>query len=197
MPKRQAKPTQISRLLDSDLARLITLCWIYYRGYSSVIDASLTDNDNELLAGWWDEPQVIGGMFGSVLLCRKNAGFWGDGILKESLLSMRSIFCIFGLISGSSWTQSNPIWIHLITSLLEHESLRFTSSNSNGVPSLQCLQTCKKKIRLIQMLQQKCFQIELTKKCTSQSSTYTHMAQEVFAIVWVIEISVLLASYNL
>jgi hypothetical protein len=38
----------------------------------------------------------------SVLLCKKNAGSFGDGSVTEPLFSVRSIEAMVGLIAGSS-----------------------------------------------------------------------------------------------
>jgi len=120
----------------------------------------------------------------------KKAGSCGDGKVTELLLSVRTIVAIAGLIAGSSWTHNNPMWMHLITSFLEYVSVRVGSSTSNGVPSLQCFQTWKKKIEWSKVA--KSYAI-----CFQERKTCTHIAHKVCSTPCLIEGTVLLSGYNL
>ena len=77
-----------------------------------------------------------------VLLLIKNAGWEGICNVREELLSIRTTEAIVGLSAAFSWTHSNPMWMHLIISVVE-PLLKTGSIISWAVPSLQFLHTYK------------------------------------------------------
>jgi len=97
----------------------LTTLYPHYRGYNSLIDASLTDISVDLLVGDWSDSSSFNGI-SSVRLWRKYDGCRrGDGKEAEWLLSMRTMDAMVGLSAGSSCTDSTPTWRHLMTWSLE------------------------------------------------------------------------------
>jgi hypothetical protein len=83
----------------------LTTLYPHYRGYNSLIDASLTDISVDLLVGDWSDSSSFNGI-SSVRLWRKYDGCRrGDAMV--------------GLSAGSSCTDSTPTWRHLMTWSLE------------------------------------------------------------------------------
>lgn len=88
---------------------------LHHLGYTTVIDASSTDNNIDIPVDWSDSNS---GMFVCALLWRKTAGGWGDYIVTESIFSMTIIESIVGLSAGFSRTHKD-IWIYLLISISE------------------------------------------------------------------------------
>ena len=101
----------------------------------------------KLLLDWYDyHPWIIlphcEEMFDSVLLCIKNAGSKGIGRVIEKLVSIRIMEAIVGLLATSSWTHNNPMWIHLIISVVE-PAFNVGSTRFEAVPCFQFFHACK------------------------------------------------------
>lgn len=96
-------------------------------------DARKLDPDTDA-EDWWDRIEVN--------LTRDFGPVDGWGRFTALLPSMRTTNDMVGLRAGSSWTQSNAIWIHLKASLTEQESIIFLSINSFPLPSFHSCQAC-------------------------------------------------------
>jgi len=73
----------------------------------------------EFLADWLELDSCVT-ICGFILLFKiKIAGSSGGGNSIEWLLRYEAIANIEGLASGFSWTHNKPIWMHLMTSILE------------------------------------------------------------------------------
>jgi len=70
----------------------------------------------------------------------KNAGWEGICNVREELLSMRTTEAIVGLSATFSWTQSNPMWMHLIIS----QNGIYNILSSPFPPVSPCLQNLSK-----------------------------------------------------
>lgn len=70
-----------------------------------------------------------------IAVSMKNAGCLGTGSYRLSFVSIITTFDMGGLSIGLAWTQSNPTWLHLITSFLGVDSL----DNTASFPQLPCL----------------------------------------------------------
>ena len=112
----------------------------HYRGSNSEIEASFTENWTERLWDWSDAD--ISELLKVVVECIKNAGFEGTEREKELQVSIRTTEAIVGLLATFSWTHSNPIWMHLIISLLE-PTYNVGSITVKAVPSFQFFHACK------------------------------------------------------
>jgi len=119
---------------------------ILYRGATSVRQLLVSEHCGTilLLLSFLLDPFEFGSWDCCLFftLGTKNAGCSGTGRQTESaLLSIRTIVSMAGRASLSFWIQSKPMWMHLITSVTEIDSLIIGSTIPNGAPLLQCSQT--------------------------------------------------------
>lgn len=68
-----------------------------------------------------------------IAVSMKNAGCLGTGRCRLSLVSIITTFDMDGLSIGLAWTQSNPTWMHLITSFVGVDSFVNTGSVSSSM----------------------------------------------------------------
>ena len=105
--------------------------------------ASSTEIDSPLLDWFSDLPHIS--TFG-VLICMKNAGFFGIGRVMVSFLSMETTSDMEGLSIALSCTHKRPTCMHLITSLRSQDSSNVGSSISKTVPSCHSSHAWYKKV---------------------------------------------------
>jgi len=174
----------------------------HYLGYNSVIETSFldkgiaTDSDSEdsvtlELCSIEDDRSDW-----YVLLFIKNAGWEGICNVREELLSMRTTEAIVGLSATFSWTQSNPMWMHLNISVAE-PLLKTGSIISWAVPSLQFLHAYKiypKWIHNIEGLADIPIKPWIT--CLICGLFYTYMAQKVLYVISIAK-TIFFTSHNL
>ena len=78
---------------------------------------SLVEDGMEVLASWPELDSCV--TIGFVLWFKKKVGSCGNGNSIVWLLRYETIVTIVGLTSRFSWTHNRPIWMYLMTSILE------------------------------------------------------------------------------
>ena len=115
-----------------------------HRWSISEMETSLLDHWGDLVLDSSDSVNIEAFINGRIDVspCKKNAGFEGAARVTEYLLSIIETWAIVGLRASFSWTQTNPMLMHLIISLLG-PMFKVGSIMSKGVPSFNFLHDCK------------------------------------------------------